>query len=56
MAKSSYQVPAALVNERLGQVAPLVSRTLASLDEINDEFAAMRSGSTLRTVLLFPDL
>jgi Zn-dependent alcohol dehydrogenase len=37
------------------QLEPLVSRTLASLDEINDAFAVMRSGSALRAVLLFPE-
>ncbi len=37
------------------QLAPLLSRTLTSLEEINREFEAMQSGHGLRSVLLFPE-
>ena len=36
------------------QVAPLISRTLQSLEEVNEAFAALRRGELVRAVLLFP--
>jgi S-(hydroxymethyl)glutathione dehydrogenase/alcohol dehydrogenase len=36
------------------RIRPLISRTIDSLDDINDAFNAMRRGALLRTVLLFP--
>jgi S-(hydroxymethyl)glutathione dehydrogenase/alcohol dehydrogenase len=37
------------------QLDSLISRTLTSLEEINDAFAALQAGTLLRAVLRFPD-